>query len=145
MARKHPYDPDYDLKERAARWGEELETVRAWTRDNVPVTARMVARLAEVQNREAADYAELEGVSFADVPALTECGETKLRTDAPSQAPVLPLATTPAGIILAAEVAKHFVAPEAQLMNWLAHDPGRRPDRPRVVERPASATCPRHD
>lgn len=142
---KHPYDPDYDLKERAARWGEELETMRAWTRDNVPVTAEMIARLAEVQNREAADYAGLEGVRFAGVPALTECGETNLRTDVPSQAPVLPLATTPAGVILAAEVAKHFVAPEAQLMNWLGHDLGRRPDRPRLVKRPASAKCPRHD
>jgi hypothetical protein len=83
-------------------------------------------------------------VLFTDVPALTECGETKLQTDVPSQAPVLPLATSAAGVILAAEIAKHFVAPEAQLVNWLGHDLGRRPDRPKVVDRPASGKCPRH-
>jgi len=104
----------------------------------------MITRLAEVQNHDPADYAGLEGVRFGDVPALTECGETTLRTDVPSQAPVLPLATTPAGIMLAAEVAKHFIAPVAQLANWLGHDLGRRPERPRVVWRPASKHCPRH-
>jgi molybdopterin/thiamine biosynthesis adenylyltransferase len=142
---KHPYDPDYELKQRAKRWGQKLETVRNWTRENVPVTADMIARLAEVQNREPAEYAELEGLPFTETPAIIECGETKLQTDVPSQAPVLPLATTPVGVILAAEVAKHFVTPEAELMNWLAHDLGRRPDRPRLVKRPASAKCPRHD
>lgn len=142
---KHPYDPDYELKQRAKRWGQELETVRSWTRENVPVTADMIARLAKVQNREPDAYAELEGLPFTETPAMIECGETKLQTDVPSQAPVLPLATTPAGVILAAEVAKHFVAPEAQLMNWLAQDLGRRPDRPRLAKRPATAKCPRHD
>jgi hypothetical protein len=141
---KHPYDPDYELKERGARWGQGIETVRSWTRQNVAVSADMIARLAEVQSRDPAEYAGLEGIRFEDVPALTECGETTLRTDAPSQAPVLPLATTPAGVRLAAEVAKHFIAPEAQLDNWLGHDLGRRPERPHVVFRPASKHCPRH-
>jgi molybdopterin/thiamine biosynthesis adenylyltransferase len=141
---KHPFDPDYELKERGARWGQGIETIRSWTRQNVAVSADMIARLAEVQNRDAAEYAGLEGRRFGEVPALTECGETTLRTDAPSQAPVLPLATTTAGVMLAAEVAKHFVAPEAQLDNWLGHDLGRRPQRPRVVFRPASKQCPRH-
>lgn len=141
---KHPYDPDYELKRRAKRWGQELETVRTWTRENVPVTADMIARLAEVQNREPVEFAELEGMPFTETPAMIECGETKLQTDVPGQAPVLPLATTPAGVILAAEVAKHYVAPEAQLMNWLAHDLGRRPGGPRLVTRPASAKCARH-
>lgn len=81
---------------------------------------------------------------FGDVPMLTECGETKLRTDVPSQAPVLPLATTPAGVILAAEIAKHYVAPEAQLRNWLGHDLARAAERPRVIWRPASAACRKH-
>jgi hypothetical protein len=142
---KHPFDPDYELKQRAARWGVDVETVRAWTSGNVPVTAEMIALLAETQGKEPDDYAELEGRAFADVPALTECGETRLRTDVPSQAPVLPLATTPAGVVLAAEIAKRFVAPEAQLRNWLGHDLGRRPERPRVVWRPASARCRRHN
>jgi hypothetical protein len=141
---KHPYDPDYVLKERAARWGQEIETVRSWTRQNVAVRVDMIARLAEVQNRDPAEYAGLEGTRFDEVPALTECGETTLRTDVPSQAPVLPLATTPAGVMLAAEVAKHFTAPEAQLANWLGHDLARRPERPRVVFRPASKHCPQH-
>lgn len=142
---KHPYDADYELKQRAKRWGQELDTVRTWMRENVPVTADMIACLAEVQNREPAEYAELEDLPFTETPAMIECGETKLQTEVPSQAPVLPLATTPAGVLLAAEVAKHFVAPEAQLMNWLAHDLGRRPDQPHLAKRPASAKCPRHD
>jgi molybdopterin/thiamine biosynthesis adenylyltransferase len=141
---KHPYDPDYELKQRAARWGAEFETVRAWTARNVAVTADMIAALAETQGKASEDYAELQGRPFRDVPALTECGETRLRTDVPSQAPVLPLATMPAGVVLAAEIAKRFIAPEAQLRNWLGHDLGRRPERPRVVWRPASASCPRH-
>jgi molybdopterin/thiamine biosynthesis adenylyltransferase len=141
---KHPYDPDYELKQRAARWGADVETVRAWTTANVAVTAEMIEQLAETQGKERNDYAELEGMAFRDVPALTECGETRLRTDVPSQAPVLPLATTPAGVVLAAEIAKRFVAPEARLRNWIGHDLGRRAERPRVVWRPASASCPRH-
>jgi hypothetical protein len=141
---KHPYDPDYELKQRARRWGQELDTVRAWTQENVLVTADMIARLAEVQNCDPDDYDDLEGVPFAKVPALTECGGTRLQTDVPSQAPVMPLTTTPAGVILAAEIAKHFATPDAQLLNWLGYDLGRRPDRPRVVWRPASARCPRH-
>jgi molybdopterin/thiamine biosynthesis adenylyltransferase len=141
---KHPYDPDYDLKQRAARWGVEVETVRAWTTENAAVTAEMIAVLAETQGKEPDEYAELEGTPFREVPVLTECGETRLRTDVPSQAPVLPLATTPAGVLLAAEIAKRFVAPEAQLANWLGHYLDRAPERPRVVWRPASASCPRH-
>src|SRR5205823_4456344 len=90
---KHPYDPDYELKQRAARWGVDLETVRRWTVDNVAVTAEMIAVLAETQAKEPDEYAELKGRLFRDVPMLTECGETRLRTDVPSQAPVLPLAT----------------------------------------------------
>jgi molybdopterin/thiamine biosynthesis adenylyltransferase len=140
---KHPFDPDHELKQRAARWGQEVETVRSWTRDDIRVTAAMIERLAEIQNTNSAEFSELIGVPFREVPARTECGETRLRTDVPSQAPVLPLATTPAGALLAAEVAKHFTAPDAQLMNWLAHDLGRRPQRPRIVWRPASASCPR--
>jgi molybdopterin/thiamine biosynthesis adenylyltransferase len=140
---KHPYDPDYEVKQRAKRWGQELETVRTWTREGTPVTAKMIARLAQVQNRDPAEYADLEGLPFTKTPAMTECGETKLQTHVPSQAPVLPLATTPAGVLLAAEVAKHYVAPDSQLTNWLAHDLRRRPERPSIIDRPASAQCPR--
>lgn len=141
---KHPYDPELSLKQRADRWGQDLDTVRRWTAENVIVTAEMIERLALTQGKPPAEYAELEGVPFSDVPRLTECGETALRTDVPSQAPVLPLATTPVGVLLAAEIAKREVAPEAQLNNWLAHDLARSPDRPRLKWRPAHPTCPRH-
>jgi molybdopterin/thiamine biosynthesis adenylyltransferase len=141
---KHPYDPELQLKQRAERWGQELDTIRRWTADNVTVTVEMVERLALTQNKPREQYAELEGVPFRDAPRLTECGETTLRTDVPSQAPVLPLATTPVGVLLAAEIAKREVAPEAQLNNWLAHDLARSPNRPRLKWRPAHATCPRH-
>jgi hypothetical protein len=78
---KHPYDPDLRLKQRAARWGQSLDTVRAWTINDLPVTREMIERLAETQNREVDYYTNLEGVPFAEVPRLTECGETSLRTD----------------------------------------------------------------
>jgi molybdopterin/thiamine biosynthesis adenylyltransferase len=141
---KHRFDPDYDLKQRAARWGVDVDTVRTWTNANVAVTAEMIAVLAETQGKGADEYLELEGKAFRDVALLTECGETRLRTDVPSQAPVLPLATTAAGVILAAEIAKRFMAPEAHLCNWLGHFLDRAPERPRVVWRPASAGCPHH-
>ena len=141
---KHPFDPDYDLKQRGARWGVDFETVRAWTTSNAAVNAEMIATLAETQGKEPDDYAALEGRPFRDIPMLTECGETRLQTDVPSQAPILPLATTPVGVILAAEIAKRSVAPDAQLANWLGHYLDRAPQRPRVVWRPASASCPRH-
>src|SRR6266404_6251969 len=141
---EHPFDPDYDLKQRSARWGVDVETVRAWATENVVVNAEMITTLAGTQGKEPDDYAALEGKPFRDIPMLTECGETRLRTDVPSQAPVLPLATTPVGVILAAEIAKRSVAPDAQLANWLGHYLDRAPQRPRVVWRPASASCPRH-
>ncbi len=141
---KHPHDPDYELKQRAARWGVELQTIRDWTSEDEPVTAEMIAQLAETQNRDPADYAEVEGTAFSKVPALTECGETRLSTQVPSQAPVLPLATTAAGAILAAEIAKRFAAPQAQLHNSIDHHLARNPRAPRVVWRPASKRCPRH-
>ena len=120
-------------------------TIRDWAAGDSAVTSATIDRLAEIQNRPVAFYADLEGVPFSEVPRLTECGETTLRTDVPSQAAVLPVATTPLGASLAAEIAKHDVAPEAQLSNWLAHDPGRSPARNRKKWRPAKAGCPRHD
>ena len=141
---KHPFDPDYDLKQRGARWGVDFETVRAWTTENVAVNTEMITRLAETQGKESDEYAALDGRPFRDIPMLTECGETRLRTDMPGQAPVLPLATTPVGVVLAAEIAKRSVAPDARLANWLGHYLDRAPQRPRVVWRPASASCPHH-
>jgi ThiF family len=142
---KHPYDPDLALKERANSWGVSVETIRDWTARDSPITTAMIESLAEIQNRPVAFYAELEGVPFGEVPRLTECGETALQTDVPSQAAVLPVATTPLGALLAAEIAKHDVAPQAQLSNWLAHDLGRSPARNRIKWRPAKTGCPRHD
>lgn len=125
---KHPYDPDLSARQRAARWGVEIEDVRIWERNDVEVTEEMVTRLSEIQGKDFHEYEELVGKRFRDVPRLTECGETLLSTDIPSQAPVLPLATTAAGVVVAAEIAKMHAFPEAGLSNWLAHDlsnPGR--------------------
>ena len=141
---KHPYDPNLALKQRAARWGQSIETIRTWTSADQLVTTSMLAALARTQNRPVERYAALHGVPFNDTPRLTECGETALRTDVPSQAPMLPVATTPIGALLAAEVAKHHAAADAHPSNWLAHDLLRAPARPRVTFRPAVATCPRH-
>lgn len=139
---KHPYDPDLSVKQRAARWGVEMEEARTWERDDVEVTEEMVNRLSEIQGKDLHEYEELVGKRFRDVPRLTECGETLLRTDVPSQAPVLPLATTTAGVVLAAEIAKMHVIPEAGLSNWLAHDLSN-PGRVWTKFRPPDPRCPR--
>ena len=141
---KHPYNPDLALEQRAARWGQTVEKIRDWTGTDRTVDAGMIATLARTQNRDPADFADLEGLPFSDTPRLTECGETPLRTDVPSQAAVLPIATTPVGVILAAEIAKHYAAPDARLGNWLAHDLARSPSGPRTKWRPARLTCNRH-
>jgi hypothetical protein len=140
----HPYDAELPLKYRAQRWGVEVEEIRRWTAENVVVTREMVDRLARIQNRDSADYEALVGIRFGEVPNLTECGETPLRTDIPSQAPVLPIATTHVGVLLAAEIAKHFKFRESALSNWLAHNLAAGPNRPIVKWRPPVASCPRH-
>lgn len=139
---KHPYDPDLPLKQRAARWGVEVEEVQIWERDDVEVTEEMVNRLSQIQGKDVHEYEELVGKRFRDVPRLTECGETLLRTDIPSQAPVLPLATTAAGVVLAAEIAKMHAIPEAGLSNWLAHDLSN-PERAWTKFRPTNPRCRR--
>ncbi len=104
----------------------------------------MLEQLSVTQNAPADYYTELEGQRFRDITYRTECGETALRTDVPSQVAVLPIATTPVGVLLAAEIAKRAVAPEAQLKNWLAHDLARASGEPWRKWRPARASCPRH-
>lgn len=142
---KHPFDPLLPLKQRSARWGVPLETAQQWEVDDVVVTAEMIERLAQVQGIRAEMYAILDGKRWNEVTEIIECGETRLRADVPSQAPVLPLATTAAGVVLAAEVAKREIAPERQLQNWLAHDLGRTP-KPGMLSRfrQRREDCPRH-
>ena len=142
---KHPYDPELSAKQRAARWGRNLQTIRDWAAADVSVDQAMIERLAETQNRPVEDFADLLGVPFSDTPRLLECGVTPMSTQVPSQAPVLPIATTPVGVVIAAELAKSFAAPDSVLSNWLAHDLQRAPGMPRVKWRPLSASCSRHE
>ena len=141
---KHPYDAELAIKQRAARWGQTPETIRIWSASDRVVTADMLTVLAQTQNRDVEFYEQLLGMPFNETPRLTECGETMLRADVPSQAPVLPVATTAVGVFLAAEIAKHHVAPEAGLENWVAHDMARSPEAPRTRWRTARSGCPRH-
>jgi molybdopterin/thiamine biosynthesis adenylyltransferase len=141
---KHPFDPKLDVKRRAARWGEGISRIEEWIRVDEPVSWAMVKQMATIRGRPAEDYATLVGHGFRAVPELTECGETPLRTDVPSQAPVLPMATTAVGTVLAAEIAKGRWAPEYRLDNWLAHDLARAPGRVRVVKRTPLRTCRLH-
>jgi hypothetical protein len=48
---KHPYDPELALKQRAQRWGQDLERIRRWTAENVAVTGAMIERMALTQNK----------------------------------------------------------------------------------------------
>ncbi len=119
---KHPPDPELTWKRRALRWGVGIEAIKQKYYAQAPVTREDIERLAHVQNRAANEFQPLIGVPFDQVPALTECGETALSLGVPSQAPVLPMSTTAAGIVLAAEVVKDLTGRGAPLHNYLVHD-----------------------
>lgn len=119
---KHPYDPEITWKQRAKRWGLSLEEVKRRNRERTPVTRADVERLADVQGRPLIELLSLEGVPFDEVPALTECGETPLSLTVPSQAPILPMATTAAGVVLAAEIVKAITGRGQPLQNYFDHD-----------------------
>lgn len=141
---KHAFDPEYELNQRAARWGVEPPSVRRWEGDDVVVSAEMVDRLAHTQNRPATVFTSLIGQRFADILPVTECGDTPLRTNVPSQAPSLPITTTVVGTLIAAEMIKSTVAPDHVLRNWWDHHLGVGPKSIRRRWRPAKRTCGLH-
>jgi hypothetical protein len=141
---KHPFDPDLAVKQRSLRWGVPLETIRDWTGADKPIDREMLEILCRTQGQDAAAFIELLGVPFSETPRLLECGSTSLRADVPSQAPVLPLATSAAAVVGAAEVIKHVAGMRA-LDNWLAHDLRRKPAGPWSKHRGPVGGCPHHD
>jgi molybdopterin/thiamine biosynthesis adenylyltransferase len=141
---KHPHDPDLAVKQRALRWGVPLETIRDWTAADKPVDREMLDILTRTQGQDASAFVELLDVPFSETPRLLECGSTSLRADIPSQAPVLPLATSAAAVVGAAEVIKHATG-IPPLDNWLAHDLRRKPTAPWSKRRGPVEGCPRHD
>jgi molybdopterin/thiamine biosynthesis adenylyltransferase len=142
---KHPYDPDLAVKQRALRWGVPLETIRDWTVTDKPVDHGMLETLCRTQGQDRSAFIELLGVPFSETPRLLECGTTSLRADVPSQAPVLPLATSAAAAVVgAAEVIKH-VTGMPRLDNWLAHDLRRRAAGPWSKHRGPVGGCPNHE
>jgi hypothetical protein len=140
---KHPYDPDLAVKQRALRWGVSQQAVKEWTTADSPVDSDMIYALARTQNRTPEEFADLLGTPFKQTPALLECGSTSLRADIPSQAPILPLATTAVSVAGAAEAIK-MAAGLPTLNNWLAHDLRRNPTGPWTRRRGPVATCPHH-
>ena len=139
---KNPRDPDLTWKRRAARWGLSVFEVRAKHERRDVVVEQDILRLADVQARPPGDLRDLLGVPFDSVPELTECGETPLSLRVPSQAPVLPLVTTAAGVVLAAEVVKEVCQLGEPLRNWFGHDLRSCPRGDRHVFRPARPDCP---
>lgn len=119
---KHPPDPDVTWKKRAQRWGMAVEEIKRRFAANDRVTRADLVRLADVQGRGVENFLVLEGLPFEEVPALTECGETPLSLAVPNQTPILPLATTSAGIVLAAEVIKEVTGVGVKLTNYFVHD-----------------------
>jgi hypothetical protein len=138
---KHPRDPDITWKRRALRWGLTVEEVRRRFVEGAAITADDLVRLADVQCRSAEDFAPLLGTPFQEAPSLTECGETPLSLSIPSQAPVLPLVTTAAGIVIAAEVVKEMTGTGAPLHNFFDHDLRFPPRARRHVFRPRQLHC----
>jgi len=141
---KHPFDPDLASKQRSTRWGVSLDKIRDWTAADKRVDHEMLGTLGRTQGQDPAAFIELLGVPFSETPRLLECGSTSLRADVPSQAPVLPLATSAVAVIAAAEVIKHVTGMPA-LDNWLAHDLRRKPTGPWSKHRGPIEGCPYHD
>lgn len=119
---KHPYDPDITWKRRSQKWGKSVDEVRQLYENRTPVTRDDVARLAHVQGQAVENFAELVGIPFNQVPAMTECGNTRFNLRVPSQEATLPFVTTMAGILVAAELVKDQYAPNYQLYNWFEHN-----------------------
>jgi hypothetical protein len=119
---KHPPDPDVTWKRRGLRWGLNVEEVKLKYNNCSPISADDLKRLADVQNRPVGELQALLGVPFDEAPALTECGQSALSLAVPSQAPVLPMATTAAGIVLAAEIVKDATGIGSPLNNYLVQD-----------------------
>ncbi len=119
---KHPPDPEVTWKRRALRWGLSVGEIKQRFMDGTSISRADIERLAVVQGQPVEHFLSLEGLRFDEVPPLTECGQTPLTLAVPSQAPVLPLATTAAGIVLAAEVIKDLNGLGQQLRNYLTHD-----------------------
>lgn len=138
---KHPPDPEVTWKKRALRWGLTVREVKDRYNRRVPVSRADLERLADVQNRPLGGLLELEGVPFDEIPSLTECGETSLSLKVPSQAPVLPFATTAAGVALAAELVKDLSGCGVPLNNYFAHDLRFRPRTDRHVFKPQRNEC----
>ncbi len=139
---KHPPDPDVTWKRRASMWGVATEEMRQRFRDRTIIAEGDIERLALVQGRPAADFLPLVGQRFDEVPSITECGETPLSLVVPSQAPVLPLTTTAAGLVLAAEVAKELTGIGPPIRNHFAHDLRHRPRESGLRFRPRRPDCP---
>jgi hypothetical protein len=119
---KHPYDSESTQKRRGLMWGLSPEEVRAREKERRPVSREDLDRLAMVQGRPVEEFLALEGMPFDQVPAVTECGETPISLKVPSQAAVLPFATTAAGVVLAGEVIKNMANVGQRLSNYFVHD-----------------------
>ena len=140
---KHPYDPDLAVRQRALRWGVPLETIRGWTATDKPVDHVMLEILGRTQGKYPEAFNDLLGMPFSETPRLLECGSTSLRADVPSQAPILPLATSAVAVAGAAEVIKHLTGARG-LDNWLGHDLRRNPTEPWTKHRGPLRDCPNH-
>jgi hypothetical protein len=138
---KHPPDAEVTWKRRALRWGLPVEEIRRRYNARIPVSRADLERLADVQGRPVEAFLALEGIAFDQAPALTECGETPLSLAVPSQAPVMPFATTAAGIVLAAEVVKAGRQIGRPLNNYFTHDLRFRPRPDGHRFKPRHADC----
>ena len=141
---KTPRDPDYANIRRAKIWGLDVSEVKSRQIANPPITRNDLIRLANVQNRSADHYIELEGTAWNDAPPLVECGDTRLSAVVPDQVGTLPVATTAAGVVLGAEVAKHFTGLGHPLNNTLEHLIDRGPTSRSQRSRPPRPGCPNH-
>jgi molybdopterin/thiamine biosynthesis adenylyltransferase len=119
---KHPRDPELMWKRRSQRWGLPVEEIRRRYADQIPIAHEDLERLSQVQGRPADEFRELLGIPFDQAPRITECGETPLSLRVPSQAPVLPFATTAVGVVLAAEAVKSLMGLGTPLSNYFVHD-----------------------
>jgi len=138
---KHPYDPEATWKRRASMWGKSLDEVRLLALERALVSQSDIEQLAYVQNQPIERFAELVGMPFDRVPAITECGDTRFNLQVPNQAATIPFVTTMAGVLIASEIVKDHIARATVLNNWFEHNMFWEPKLNRYRFRPRVSSC----
>ena len=133
--------PDAVDRRAAANWGVSIEECRRRTAENAIITREDIAQLAQIQDKPAEEYVDLLHRPWNEAAPPLECGDARIT---PQQVGTIPMATTAAGIVIAAETAKHFAGVGTPLDNSFDHNLLHAPGPRNHKHRPTTTPCPYH-